>query len=225
MATPAAVPPPGPVGSYATTLLRPVPATSITVEVLAQSGAAPRSATVDHVVRVLGEVSAKPVTASPVEPLPGAARDWSAEDLAALADAASRQPRRADRAVLHLLYVHGTLGGDGSVLGVSVRGDVAVVLADQVAAAEPPLFASGAIEDAVTMHEVGHLLGLVDLVLSTGRADPQHPGHSTDQASVMYWAVESSLLGRILQGGPPRDFDDQDRADLAAIRSGAGGPG
>jgi hypothetical protein len=33
----------------------------------------------------------------------------------------------------------------------------------------------------------------------------------------MYWAVESSLVTDVLQGGPPKDFDDADRADLATI--------
>ena len=68
------------------------------------------------------------------------------------------------------------------------------------------------------MHEVGHLLGLVDLVLDTGRADPEHPGHSSNRSSVMYWAVESTLITDVLAGGPPRDFDADDLRDLAAIR-------
>jgi hypothetical protein len=71
----------------------------------------------------------------------------------------------------------------------------------------------------VVTHEVGHLLGLVDLVLHTGRQDPEHPGHSRNQQSVMFWAVESSLITDVLTGGPPTNFDDDDRADLAAIRS------
>jgi hypothetical protein len=36
----------------------------------------------------------------------------------------------------------------------------------------------------------------------------------------MYWAVESDLIGQLLDGGIPNDFDAQDRADLARIRQG-----
>jgi hypothetical protein len=36
----------------------------------------------------------------------------------------------------------------------------------------------------------------------------------------MYWAVESSLVGDLLTGGPPQDFDAADLADLATIRGG-----
>ena len=88
-----------------------------------------------------------------------------------------------------------------------------------VALFEPARRAQAAIEDAVTMHEVGHLLGLVDLYLETGRADPEHPGHSRNTRSVMYWAVESNLVADLLTGGPPKDFDNDDLADLQSIRN------
>lgn len=215
----------GPVGSFAPTLLRPSPVRAILLDVLAQDGAAPRRATLDHATGVVGSVASKPATATGTGSLPGGGRSWSTDDLTALADRYAQATQRADRAVVHVLYLRGTFGGDTSVLGVSVRGDVAAVFSDQVSASETPVISAGAIEDAVTMHELGHVLGLVDLVLSTGRGDPAHPGHSRNRGSVMYWAVESDLVTQVLQGGPPRDFDDQDRADLAAIRSGAGGSG
>jgi hypothetical protein len=37
----------------------------------------------------------------------------------------------------------------------------------------------------------------------------------------MYWAVESSLVGQVLNGPPPREFDAADLADLDALRNGA----
>jgi hypothetical protein len=119
-----------------------------------------------------------------------------------------------------VLFVHGTLGGDTGVLGAALRGDLAAIFVDRVNASATPLVGSSGIEIAVVTHEVGHLLGLVDLYLHTGRQDPEHPGHSTDKHSVMYWAVESDLVGDLLQGGPPRDFDDADREDLATIHDG-----
>ncbi|MEY2446638.1 MAG: hypothetical protein QOH79_114, partial [Acidimicrobiaceae bacterium] len=123
------------------------------------------------------------------------------------------------RAVIHLLFVHGSFGGDDSVLGVAVRGDTAAVFVDEVSAASTPLVGSAGIETAVVTHEVGHLMGLVDLLLHTGRQDPDHPGHSTNSKSVMYWAVESNLVADLLQGGPPKDFDSADLADLQTIRN------
>jgi hypothetical protein len=210
----------GPPGSAAPLYLRPQPATSIVIEVSSADGAAPSQATLDHVTAVVHDASGKPVSVRAGSP-PPAHDAWTADDVRAAADATTVVPQGGDRAVLHLLFVRGRWADDENVLGISVRGDVAAVFEDQIAGAADPLVGPGAIEVSVTTHEVGHLLGLVDLYLNTGRHDPQHPGHSTNKGSVMYWAVESTLVTDLLTGGPPRDLDDADRADLAAIRGGA----
>ncbi len=211
---------PGGVGDLAAALLRPGNGDRIVVEVRAQAGAAPRSATLQHLVGVLRQVSGKTVAVDGVDPLSGGAHDWTSESIAVAADRAGAHGQGGTQVALRLLFVHGTFGGDESVLGVSVRGDVAAIFTDQVDAASGLLSDPAVVEDAVTMHESGHLLGLVDLAIDTGRDDPEHPGHSKDKRSVMYWAVESDLVGEVLGGGIPTDFDAQDRADLARIRAG-----
>jgi len=213
---PAPLDPGGPPGSFAPALLTPSGSSSITVEVRTQSDAGPREESIDHLVSVLHDVSGKSVGTTSGSAIDGAAQDWSADDLRSLVPASAA----GGAARIHLLFVHGTLGGDKGVLGAAIRGDLAAIFIDRVNASATPLVGSSGIETAVVTHEVGHLLGLVDLYLHTGRQDPEHPGHSTDKRSVMYWAVESDLVGDLLQGGPPREFDDADRADLAAIRSG-----
>ena len=208
--------PTGPPGSFAPAILQPAQATAIDVDVRAQSSAEPRVESIDHVLDALRAASGKTVTPSPLTAIDGGARDWSADDLRALTGTANN----AGHAVIQLLFLHGTYGGDRSVLGVAFRGDAAAIFMDRVNASATPLVGSAGIEAAVVMHEVGHLLGLVDLYLHTGRQDPAHPGHSTDKSSVMYWAVESDLVADLLQGGPPRDFDSADLADLKTIHDG-----
>jgi hypothetical protein len=199
-------------GSIADLLLGPKGPSQLVVQVVTEAGAEPRQATLDRVVAVLGQASGKPVRT--IGGSVAGRTTWSAADLRAAADA------QADAAVLRVLFVHGRSDQGDDVLGITVRGDLAAVFVDQVEAAATGLVGPAAIERAVTVHELGHVLGLVDLFLHTGRADPDHPGHSTNPRSVMYWAVESSLIGDLLTGGPPQDFDDADRADLAAIRRG-----
>jgi hypothetical protein len=204
-------------GDLAQDLLRPQPAPKDILELIFQSDAAPDTRAVDHVRNTLASVSGKSVS-TPRVAINGGAQNWTAGQLRQLADDATAQKQGGGQAVIHLLYLHGTYGGDTSVLGITVRADVVAVFQDQVVNSESPVASAATIEDAVTMHEVGHVLGLVDLVLHTGRADPDHPGHSRNKGSVMYWAIDSDLFSQVLSGPPPVDFDNADLADLAAIR-------
>jgi hypothetical protein len=211
---------PGGVGDLARSLLRPGNGDRIVVEVRAQAGAEPRTGTLDHLRAVLGQVSGKAVVLDGIDPIPGGSQSWTAGSIVTAAEGAAAFAQGGAQVVLRLLFVHGAYEGDGSVLGVAVRGDVAAVFTDRVEEAAGLLTRPSVVEDAVTVHEIGHLLGLVDLVIDTGRDDPEHPGHSTNDGSVMYWAVESDLVGQVLGGGVPTELDAQDRADLARIRAG-----
>ena len=78
------------------------------------------------------------------------------------------------------------------------------------------------VERAVTIHEAGHLLGLVNLVYQSpiDHEDPDHPGHSSNDDSVMYWAIESNTVGNFISGNIPDEFDADDKSDLEQMASG-----
>lgn len=214
----AAVPAPGAVGGYAAFYLRPSESTSVVLDVHSQKGAEPSGDSVAHVRALLADVTGKQVALNGGS-IAGEGRAWTADEIRALADRTGLAQSR-DRSVLKLFFLRGEFADSDTVLGVAVRSDVAAIFSDKVDSAAGPLDSPTRIETAVTTHEMGHLLGLVDLVLATGREDPEHPGHSSNRQSVMYWAVESTLVGSLLEGGPPTTFDSADRADLATIRKG-----
>lgn len=211
----------GGVGAFARTLLRPQPATSIVVEVLVQQGAEPRQSALDHLASTLREVSGKAVSLAGPVAVPVNGDRTSAQQIRELSDRYSRTPHTGSQAVIRLLYLTGEFADEENVIGVAVRGDTAAVFKDAVRAAGSPFAGSAIIEEAVVVHEVGHILGLVDIALDTGRADPEYPGHSRNRGSVMYWAVESRLVAQALGGPPSRTFDADDRTDLTRLRSGA----
>lgn len=74
-------------------------------------------------------------------------------------------------------------------------------------------------EEAVAVHELGHLFGLVNLSgEGSFHEDGDHPGHSANEGSVMFWRVEDASLTSFFDGGPPTRFDADDRREMDAIR-------
>jgi hypothetical protein len=209
-----AVNPSGPVGSFGPVILD--PAVALRLDILVEDGAVPTDRTLAALRAVLGDVSGKAVvTGGPVK-VP-ASGPWTADKIRQVAaDLGGRST--GGEAVLRLLFLAGEFADDTSTVGVAVNATTAAVFTEKVERARGLLGDRARFETAVATHELGHLLGLVDLVLDTGREDPEHPGHSRSRESVMYWAVESDLIGSLLGGGPPTDFDAADRADLAEIR-------
>lgn len=212
----------GPPGAYARALLRPAPVTSITLEVIVQSGTQLRSGTVALVEDVFEESAAKDVFVATRTASDGApAGAWDERAITAFADRHAQETASGSRAVVRFLALKGGFAADDNAIGVAVRGDVFALFVDKINGAATPLVDATTIEQAVAVHEVGHLLGLVDIALDRNRDDPDHPFHSRNRGSVMFWAIETDLVGQILSGPPPRTFDRDDRDDLAALRAGA----
>jgi hypothetical protein len=209
----------GPPGGLAGFLLAPGPATSIVLDVLVQPGASADNATIASLRQILAATSGKSVTVHGPATLNATGNVYSADDLRSLADSQGRAQGNGV-AVVHVLYLRGQFTDD-SALGVTVRGDTTGVFPDQIARVASPLVSRARLERAVVTHELGHILGLVDIYLNDNRDDPEHPGLSTNPRSVMYWAVESDLIGQALDGPPPIDFDGADQADLKRIHEGA----
>ncbi len=211
----------GGVGDLAGPLLAPGAVKRIIYELLLQDGLMPHQRTLDHVVGQIGTFSGKPVRVERT-PIPAGPSTWSADQLHAYADRYSRFKSGGDVAVLHVLFVH---GGLPDAAGAATRADVVSMFPDSYEGGGLTV-SEARIEDTVVMHETGHILGLVDLWLTTGRGDVSDdpaPGghHSSNPDSVMYWRVETLDVKTFFRGGPPTEFDAEDRKDLAAIRNGA----
>jgi hypothetical protein len=216
----------GALGDFGDVLLAPGPAKKIIYEVMIQEGLAPARATVSHVTGEIGRYSGKPVQIEQTT-MPDGPTAWDDTVADRYADNYTRfKQGDNDTAVMHALFVRGQSGHGSQVLGTGIRGDVLIMYPDQYRKGGTPALSPDVVEDAVTMHETGHILGLVDFWLATGRGDYKNdpaPGghHSPNTGSVMYYAIDTTGLFSIFSGGPPRNYDNADRADLTAIHNGA----
>ena len=114
---------------------------------------------------------------------------------------------------------------DDSVLGIAVDASTIALFSDSIETADGPFGRPSVeeVENSVIVHEVGHLLGLVNLVYTSpaNHEDSSHKGHSNNDNSVMYWAIESTDLTNFIFGTLPTEFDADDRADLAGLADGS----
>lgn len=220
-------------GQRAGDYLRPAPYATILVELDFVSGAEPEAAAVSLLEQRLESATGKPVEVvrTPGMQGLGATHRYTRDDLARLEGTHRSQFSAGTRAVLYMMWLDGSFEDDTDerrVLGAAYRGSAVAMFkanlrfaskATPLDLGKPPI---KEVEEAVAVHEVGHILGLVNIgtPMVTPHEDPAHPGHSTNPDSVMYYAVETSVIGSILGQNPPDDFDNNDSADLRAMRNG-----
>ncbi|CAI8163615.1 MAG: Uncharacterised protein [Methanobacteriota archaeon] len=198
--------------------------TSMTLHVLYEDGSEPSS--IDLLKQRLVEVCDKPdgITIQQKQVDFENTGPWTAEKVRDQRWDLGDDAMDGDTLNWYFLFPNGKYDDD-SVLGVAVDGSTVAVFLDSVADAEGFFGRPSAdeVERSVTVHEAGHLLGLVNLVYTSpyDHEDPSHPGHSKNEDSVMYWAIESTSVGNFIDGDLPTEFDDEDKGDLQGMADGS----
>ncbi len=201
--------------------------TSMIVEIDYHPGYEPESSTTDLLKQRLESVCDKPngiqilLTESQ---LPGDG-SWSAQDVRDAGwELKSHDPLDGSTLYWQMILPAGTYDDD-SVLGVAVDASTVAIFGDSVQEARGFLNRPSAekVENSVVIHEFGHLLGLVNTVYTSpaDHEDSDHPNHSNNEESVMYWAIESRTIGNFFDNEIPTEFDQDDLNDLTGLASGA----
>ena len=130
--------------------------------------------------------------------------------------------KSGDTFVIHILYLNGEYQDNDKTLGLAYTGSSFVLFKEKIEDASFLLISPADIEKSVIVHEFGHLLGLINNGYKSphDHEDSQHPNHSNNEESVMYWAIESQDIGNQLDGEPPNEFDADDIDDLRLIKEG-----
>jgi hypothetical protein len=216
----------GPLGVNANLYLnRRVP--RLVVEMDAVKGFEPSPTAINTLTSRLESVVDKPggVDVLLVETFTDGRETWTDDDLRQVEERNRDHYSTKDVMILYVLYVDGSRAEAADALGVAYSSSTYAVFAERIReAAATPLIPAVAIEQAVIVHEMGHVLALVNIGYDSPRdhEDSDHEYHSKNVNSVMYWAVDNVGVANLLGGrpSPPTDFDADDRADLEDIKNG-----
>lgn len=198
--------------------------THLYIEVDYQEGKKLNGGTLDLLKQRINDHLSKPAGTEVVETAFTASKTtWTTDDLRAEETQERQHQPEGTTMVLYILVVgghHAEDTSDAKVLGIQYgRASIAIFKDTIQNTGLIPGFLSNAgdVEKAVVVHEFGHTAGLVNngLAMQTPHEDSGHPHHSSNQNSVMYWAVENTLGIRGLST-IPNDFDSNDVADMRA---------
>lgn len=211
----------------------------LVLEIDAVSGFGPAAGNADALATRLASLVDKPagieVRMDQVLAPSGGDRVWTFPTLSAFAASVFDRPAEEDTVHLHVLFVDGRYAApEGStVLGLAWGhrhivifketleqtcggGALTVPMREQVCADA---------ERFVWLHELGHVLGLVDngVVMQSPHEDDEHPAHDRDPDCVMYWAYEGDavvqrVIGDVTGQEAGLDFCDACLDDLRVAR-------
>jgi hypothetical protein len=223
-------------------LVRGEPYAAMVVEIDAVPGMEPFTQNVNRLPAVLDELVDKPAGIAveldgQLDSL-GADYAWTFGELTALAEASFDRELPSGSIGIHILFVDGHSAedtGEGVILGLA-WGHTHVAMFKQTiekycaSTAIPPLLREDLCRGAelsIWIHELGHVLGLVDngLPMVEPHRDAEHGAHDQSDDCVMYWAYQGealfdTLAERLISGGNDvLPFDQACLADLAAERA------
>lgn len=215
-------------GDYAFDLIRDDDFTSLLVEIDYVAGRAPSQGALDALDDALQTYLDKPDGVSIVvdDEIPAqGAPAWTYETAQDLEITWRDNYRDAStgEAVVYFLYLDGHSDEDdanGRVLGYAYHGSSIVMFKDGLLGTQGPPRVREMVEPTVIVHELGHLLGLVNngIPMLDPHQDAAHGAHDDNPDCLMYWLVGTDKVSDLIHDGPPV-FDAECEADLAAARA------
>ncbi len=210
-----------PVGASANELLASSKYTSLKIEVQYMTGFQPDAAALSHLQSTLAGLINKPAGITIVtKEIPASANlALSVNDIITIEKNNRTAFTTGTELAVYVLYTNGNYT-DANVLGIAYKNTSVVLFGKKINDNSGGIGQANRTKLVATVaeHELGHLLGLVDLgsVMQTDHKDAAHGSHCSNTNCLMYYASETSdIFGFLITGSIPA-FDANCKADLTA---------
>ena len=210
-----------PVGVSANELLSDLKYKSLKIEIQYMAGFEPSATSVTHFQNLLSSLLNKPSGISIIlrEIPPSPSSILSIDQVFAVERENRTVFTTGDQIGVYLLITNGN-NTDNKVLGAAYRNSSMVLFGKNIKdnsgnIGQPSRYK---LESTVMEHEIGHLLGLVDLgsAMQTNHKDSPHGNHCTNNNCLMYYSSDThDIFGFLLSGNIPT-YDANCLADLRA---------
>ncbi|WP_018629400.1 M12 family metallo-peptidase [Niabella aurantiaca] len=210
-----------PVGASAKDLLGSSAFASLSVEIQYVAGYAPDAAALEQLKTFLANRLHKPggvTITTQVIPDPGAPT-LSLSRVREIENAHRTLFNKGNRFSLYILYSNSDYS-DANTLGIAYRNTSAALMGKKIHENSGGFgqISRTKLEATVLEHEVGHLLGLVDLgsPMQSAHKDAPHGNHCSNEQCLMYYASETTDVLGFLSRNEASELDAGCLADLKA---------
>ena len=210
-----------PVGASANELLSDSKYKSLKIEIQYMTGYEPSATSISHLQNFLSALLNKPSGISIItNEIPASASSVLSIDQVIGVERANRTVFTiGDQIGVYLLITNGNFT-DNNVLGAAYRNSSMVLFGKNIKDNSGNIGQPSRtkLESTVLEHEVGHILGLVDLgsAMQVNHKDVSHGNHCNNNNCLMYYSSDTrDILGVLITGNIP-SFDSNCLADLRA---------
>lgn len=198
---------------------------SLVIEITCVDNLTPNPQTVSNIQQFLNTRINKPngITVVTKQIPAQTGTPFSNTEITQIEDSNRTQYNNNDVLKLNLLFLNGASESDtntSKILGVAYRNTSCVIFQEAIIGFSNQLGEPNRVdlETTVILHEIGHLLGLVNLgsAMQTNHLDTAHDKHCTNQNCLMYWQIENSGVMQMMTGGNVPQLDANCLADLLA---------
>ena len=207
------------VGSSANELLSGTKFKSLKVELQYMAGFAPDAGAINHLQAFLAARLNKPdgINIVTKEIAANSKTTLTADEVHAIEKESRTSFSTENEIAVYVLYTNGVYS-ENNVLGIAYRNTSAAIFGKKIRDNSGSLgqVSRTKLEATVLEHEIGHLLGLVDIGSSMQVAHKANGNHCNNQNCLMYYASETTdVLGLLLTGNIP-SLDNNCLNDLKA---------